>query len=321
MDYIRAVDDVPARPEFRYVERPRAAARPASRRWTSSSTTRTRATASTSRARWRCCCGWAASRRAWRPASRPGGYSERHKAWIVRDTDAHAWVEVVVRRVRLGHARPDAGRDARPLAGRRAGRAAVRARRSSPDRGTGADDARQRDRRPSPASAPSCRSAASDTDGSGADDGGSARAGCAGSGSACSSRAALLALLLFLRRPRGKTPMDRAIAEVEDAMRRVGRPVTTGHDAAPAREPPRLALAGGRGVPARAGLGPLRAGLGPAVTRGPARVAARAGSGTRVRRAAAGLVGDAAAVRAAAAARARVRDRDERSRLAGERQH
>ena len=24
----------------------------------------------------------------------PGGYSSRHKAWIVRDTDAHAWVEV-----------------------------------------------------------------------------------------------------------------------------------------------------------------------------------------------------------------------------------
>src|SRR3954447_25042654 len=23
----------------------------------------------------------------------PGGYSTRHKAWIVRDTDAHAWVE------------------------------------------------------------------------------------------------------------------------------------------------------------------------------------------------------------------------------------
>ena len=43
----------------------------------------------------------------------PGGYSARQKAWIVRDTDAHAWVEVVVRQVRLGHARPDAGRDAR----------------------------------------------------------------------------------------------------------------------------------------------------------------------------------------------------------------
>ena len=38
----------------------------------------------------------------------------------------------------------------------------------------------------------------------------------------------MLAVLLFLRRPRGPTPMDRAIAEVEDAMRRVGRPVTTG---------------------------------------------------------------------------------------------
>ena len=30
----------------------------------------------------------------------------RKKAWIVRDTDAHAWVEVVVRPVRLGHDRP-----------------------------------------------------------------------------------------------------------------------------------------------------------------------------------------------------------------------
>ena len=35
-------------------------------------------------------------------------------------------------------------------------------------------------------------------------------------------------MLLFLRRPRGNTPMDRAIAEVEDALRRVGRPVSTG---------------------------------------------------------------------------------------------
>ena len=24
----------------------------------------------------------------------PGGYSDRKKAWIVRDTDAHAWVEI-----------------------------------------------------------------------------------------------------------------------------------------------------------------------------------------------------------------------------------
>ena len=38
----------------------------------------------------------------------------------------------------------------------------------------------------------------------------------------------VLAIVLFLRRPRGPTPMDRAIAEVEDALRRVGRPVSTG---------------------------------------------------------------------------------------------
>ena len=40
--------------------------------------------------------------------------------------------------------------------------------------------------------------------------------------------ALVLAVVLFIRRPRGKTPMDRAIYEVEDAMRRVGRPVSTG---------------------------------------------------------------------------------------------
>ena len=40
--------------------------------------------------------------------------------------------------------------------------------------------------------------------------------------------ALVLGVLLFIRRPRGATPMDRAIAEVEDALRRVGRPVSTG---------------------------------------------------------------------------------------------
>jgi hypothetical protein len=38
----------------------------------------------------------------------------------------------------------------------------------------------------------------------------------------------VLAVLLFLRRPRGKTPMDRAINEVENALSRVGRPVSVG---------------------------------------------------------------------------------------------
>ena len=38
----------------------------------------------------------------------------------------------------------------------------------------------------------------------------------------------VLGVLLFLRRPRGKTPMDRAINEVENALERVGRPVSVG---------------------------------------------------------------------------------------------
>ena len=57
----------------------------------------------------------------------------------------------------------------------------------------------------------------------------------------------MLAVVLFVRRPRGATPMDRAIAELEDALRRVGRPVTTGTTLHAARAPARLPLAGGRG--------------------------------------------------------------------------
>ena len=89
---------------------------------------------------------------------------------------------------------------------------------------------------------------------------------------ACSIVAALLALLLFMRRPRGKTPMDRAIAEVEAAMRRVGRPVTTGTtlgqlESRLGSHSPEVAA-----YFQRAGLGALRAGLGAAVARGAARV-------------------------------------------------
>ena len=51
------------------------------------------ASASSSRAPRRCCCGWAGSRRAWRPASRPGSFDEKQKEYVVRDLDAHSWVE------------------------------------------------------------------------------------------------------------------------------------------------------------------------------------------------------------------------------------
>ena len=100
---------------------PRAARRAGAAGRTSCSTPR-RATASTSRARWRCCCAWAASPRAWRPASRPGGYSTRKQAWIVRDTDAHAWVEAWFDELGWVDVRPDARRHAGALADRRARR-------------------------------------------------------------------------------------------------------------------------------------------------------------------------------------------------------
>ena len=51
------------------------------------------ATASSSRARWRCCCAWAASRPASPRASRPARWTARRGEYVVRDIDAHSWVE------------------------------------------------------------------------------------------------------------------------------------------------------------------------------------------------------------------------------------
>ena len=61
----------PAR--LRVLRAPARGARTAGRRWTTSCSTAGRATASTSPARWRCCCGWAASPRASPPGSAPAG--------------------------------------------------------------------------------------------------------------------------------------------------------------------------------------------------------------------------------------------------------
>ena len=68
----------------------------------------------------------------------PGGYSTRKQGL---DRARHRRARVgrgLVRRVRLGHARPHAGRDPGPLAGRRARRAAVQ-RPVAPDSGTRGD--------------------------------------------------------------------------------------------------------------------------------------------------------------------------------------
>ena len=155
----------------------------------------------------------------------PGGYSTRHKAWIVRDTDAHAWVEVwfdeygwvaidptppatparsqVASARRRPRQRPGHPRPRHRPAGRRR-------RRPEPDLRPPRAPARPRRRPVRPVTEPA------------------AGAGCCGSLAFVVVVALVLAVVLFIRRPRGKTPMDRAISEVEDAMRRVGRPVTTG---------------------------------------------------------------------------------------------
>ena len=83
------------------------------------------ASASSSPAPRRCCCGWAGSPRASRPASRRARSTRRSSEYVVRDLDAHSWVEVWFPDVRLGHARPDARRRAAALAaGRRRAAAA-----------------------------------------------------------------------------------------------------------------------------------------------------------------------------------------------------
>ena len=96
--------------------------------------------------------------------------------------------------------------------------------------------------------------------------------------------ALVLAVVLFIRRPRGATPMDRAIAEVEDALRRVGRPVSTGTTLRELERRLGVALARGGRVPAFSVVGAVRGGLRAALARRAARAAAGVGARARVRR-------------------------------------
>ena len=63
------------------------------RRSTASCSTPRSASASSSPAPRRCCCGWPASPPASRPASRPARSTRSEKEYVVRDLDAHSWVE------------------------------------------------------------------------------------------------------------------------------------------------------------------------------------------------------------------------------------
>lgn len=155
----------------------------------------------------------------------PGGYSESKRAWIVRDTDAHAWVEVWFDQ--FGWVTLDPTPAATPARSRVA--ATLTAPQATPsvsgDSGSdssseGSGDANPRAVRPDLQIGPGDTAAAND-------DGGVPR-WLLWTGAVLLVAVLALAVALFIRRPRGKTPMDRAIAEVEDALRRVGRPVTTG---------------------------------------------------------------------------------------------
>ena len=157
----------------------------------------------------------------------PGGYSSRKKRL---DRARHRRARVgrgLVRQVRLGHDRSDPGRDAGPQPGRRA-----RARRRAPRRPRPPPTPAPTTPRPTPSARTSAVRPELQV---GRGDERERRLGrrrrfpfwgwalCV-----LGVVALVLAVLLFRRRPRGNTPMDRAIAEVEDALRRVGRPVTTG---------------------------------------------------------------------------------------------
>jgi transglutaminase-like putative cysteine protease len=224
MDYIRAVDEYLHRPEFRYVERPvqpGPGVPPLDFFINDSHEGYCQHFAGAMALLLR--MGGLSARVA--TGFTPGGYSQRHEAWIVRDTDAHAWVEVWFDQ--WGWVTLDPTPDATPA---RSQVAALAAPPSSaplvPDRGPGADPDDGGSSGPQSVR-PELQVGSSDPSATSA---GSERSlgWLRWFGLTVLVGGALLALLLFLRRPRGKTPMDRAIAEVEAAMRRVGRPVTTG---------------------------------------------------------------------------------------------
>ena len=155
----------------------------------------------------------------------PGGYSARHKAWIVRDTDAHAWVEVWFDE--YGWVAIDPTPPATPARSQVASLAAAPSSAPvTPDRDTG--QASGPDGAPNPISVrPELQLGRGDGESTGFTEP-SRWHWLMWFAAFLVAAALVLAVVLFIRRPRGKTPMDRAIYEVEAAMRRVGRPVTTG---------------------------------------------------------------------------------------------
>ena len=188
------------------------------------------------------------------------GWLLREQARVDRARHRRAFMgRGVVRRLGLGHVRPDARRHPGALADRGA-----RARRPRPAPIAATPHGRRRPSARAPAgSAPTCSARSPGPGGAGAA-AGSARAGRRGGGSRrrrrwC-SRSSAWCVLRWRRRSLGPAAaLDRAVAELEAALRRAGPPGDGGHDAAAARAAAGPHAAGG-GVPARAPRRPLRAG-------------------------------------------------------------
>jgi transglutaminase-like putative cysteine protease len=146
----------------------------------------------------------------------PGGYSDRHKAWIVRDTDAHAWVEVWFES--FGWVTIDPTPDATPARSQiatlttPANETPLAADRATPGAGDTGGSVR------GPLGVRRELLLENDPNGASLEKGGVPR-WVWGAGIV----AALLALFVCIalwRRPRGAVP------ELEDALRRLGRPIT-----------------------------------------------------------------------------------------------
>ena len=182
-----------------------------------------------------CCCAWAGSRRGSRPASRPGGYSKRRGAWIVRDTDAHSWVEAwfegfgwvtVDTTPSATPARSQIAALAAPAASDPAS-AAADAAAADADAGGAAADARAAGSREELFNRLRGGGGETDSEAGGESGGGAAsrcgrsprsRCCCRGRGGCCVRR----------RRRLPDDPLERAVYELETALRRSGRGVTAG---------------------------------------------------------------------------------------------
>ena len=172
MDYVRAVDEYLSGPEFRYVERPAQPPRGEAPldyfiNQTHEGYCQHYAGAMALMLR----MGGIPARVA--TGFSPGGYSDRKKAWIVRDTDAHAWVEIwfdaygwvtvdptpeaTPARSLVGALAPDLGCLVAGRAGRHRRRRRRQRRRAADQRAPGAADRRRRRarrRRPTRAAPP-----------------------------------------------------------------------------------------------------------------------------------------------------------------------